>query len=363
MEFALSEEQEMLEASLRRYLDEEAPTTRVREIMASDSGHDETLWKGLAELGIAGLLVPEEFGGSQLALLDAAVAAESLGRAATPAPFLSSAVMAPLAIAASGGEEQQRRWLPEIAGGRLRVGMALNECFSQREGAGPRLEGERLQGKSLFVLDPGADAFLVAVEGERLAWVPRDTEGLGIETLSTIDLTRRFGELVFEGAAPGDWLDGAPGSTARLLDAGRVVLAADILGACERAIDMSVEYAKQREQFGRPIGSFQAVKHMCAEMVAELEPARSLVWYAAHAFDALPQESALAAAHAKAHLSEIGTRIVATATEVHGGIGFTDEHDLHLWFKRVGVDRQLLGTPDGLRAHAASLQGWGNTPH
>jgi alkylation response protein AidB-like acyl-CoA dehydrogenase len=143
-----------------------------------------------------------------------------------------------------------------------------------------------------------------------------------------------------------------------MLDAGRVVLAADILGASERAIEMSVAYAGQREQFGRVIGSFQAVKHMCAEMVAELEPARSLVWYAAHAFDEVPDDAPLTACQAKAHLAEIGTVIVRTATEVHGGIGFTDEQNLHYWFKRVGVDRQLLGGPDQLREHAARFQGW-----
>ena len=143
-----------------------------------------------------------------------------------------------------------------------------------------------------------------------------------------------------------------------MLDAGRVVLAADSLGASERAIELAVAYALQRKQFKRLIGSFQAVKHMCAEMVAELEPDRSLVWYAAHSFDAIPDESALMANHAKALLSEIGTFVVRTATEVHGGIGFTDEQNLHFWFKRVGVDRQLLGAPDALRAEAAELQGF-----
>jgi alkylation response protein AidB-like acyl-CoA dehydrogenase len=143
-----------------------------------------------------------------------------------------------------------------------------------------------------------------------------------------------------------------------MLDAARVVLAADILGASERALELAVAYAMQRRQFDRVIGSFQAVKHLCAEMLAELEPARSLVWYAAHAFDAVPEEASLVACHAKAHLSEIGPAIVRTATEVHGGIGFTDEQNLHHWFKRVGVDRQLLGSPELLRQQAARLQGW-----
>ena len=144
-----------------------------------------------------------------------------------------------------------------------------------------------------------------------------------------------------------------------MLDAGRAVLAADTLGSCDRAINMSVEYAMQRRQFGRLIGSFQAVKHMCSEMVAEIEPARSLTWYAAYAMDALPDEAATAVALAKSHLSEVGTDVVRTATEVHGGIGFTEEFDLQLWFKRVELNRQLLGGPELLRERAARLQGWG----
>jgi alkylation response protein AidB-like acyl-CoA dehydrogenase len=180
--------------------------------------------------------------------------------------------------------------------------------------------------------------------------------------LETIDRTRGFAELRLTGAPVAEWI-GDPGSAGtasrRMLDAGRVMLAADILGASERAIELAVAYAMQRKQFERVIASFQAVKHMCAEMVAELEPARSLVWYAAHAFDEAIEESTLMACHAKAHLSEIGPFIVRTATEVHGGIGFTDEQNLHYWFKRVGVDRQLLGAPAALRAEAARIQGWG----
>jgi alkylation response protein AidB-like acyl-CoA dehydrogenase len=217
-----------------------------------------------------------------------------------------------------------------------------------------------------MVLDArDADCFLVAVTagdgGDRLALVPAEAPGLALEALHSIDRTRSFGALRFEGVEPADWL-GEPGEAgpaiSRMLDAGRVMLAADALGACDRAIAMAVAYAKERVQFARPIGSFQAVKHLCAEMFAELEPARSLVWYAAHAFSEVPDEAALVAAHAKAHLAEIGPWIVRTATEVYGGIGFTDEGNLHFWFKRVGVDRQLLGSPEALREHAARLQGW-----
>jgi alkylation response protein AidB-like acyl-CoA dehydrogenase len=182
-----------------------------------------------------------------------------------------------------------------------------------------------------------------------------------VRTLGTVDETRRVAELAFDGVRPAEAIGGrggAGGAITRMLDAGRIALAADLLGASDRALALAVDYAKQRRQFGRMIGSFQAVKHMCAEMAAELEPARALLWYAAHAFDAAPEESTLHALLAKSHLADVATRVVRTATEVHGGIGFTDECDLHLWFKRVALDRQLLGGPERLRAQAARLQGW-----
>jgi alkylation response protein AidB-like acyl-CoA dehydrogenase len=364
MDFGLSPEQELLEASLRRFLDEEMPIERVREWISKAPGEDGGSWPRLAELGIAGLLVPEALGGSGLDLLDAAVAAESLASRMAPAPFLATAVMSVIALREAGSEAQHERWLPGIAAGRTRIGVAASELCGRREDAGVERRDDRLHGKSLMVLDAaGADHFLVPTgpDGDSLALVAAGARGVTQRDLTTIDRSRGFAELVFEGAEPADWI-GEPGATAaasaRMLDAGRIVLAADALGASERAIELAVAYAGQRVQFGRAIGSFQAVKHLCAEMVAELEPARALVWYAAHAFDALPAEASLMACHAKAHLSEIATQIVRVATEVHGGIGFTEEQNLHLWFKRAGADRQLLGTPSALRERAARLQGW-----
>src|SRR5690606_20260046 len=191
-----------------------------------------------------------------------------------------------------------------------------------------RYEGGRLAGRARFAIDTGAaEAFVVALDPDHLVLVPRDAAGLRVTPLATVDRTRRVAELVFEGVAPVEWLGGPagrPGAGRRVLDAGRIALAADALGAAERALEMAVAYAKQREQFGRPIGSFQAVKHMCAEMAAEIEPARALLWYAAWAFDHRPEEASVMAAHAKAHLAEVATFAVRTATEVYGGYGFTD---------------------------------------
>jgi alkylation response protein AidB-like acyl-CoA dehydrogenase len=271
--------------------------------------------------------------------------------------------MAPIALRSAASAEQQDRLLPRLASGACRIGVAANELVSRRDEAGVALRGGRLHGLSLMVIDGiDADLLLVPIAAARcLALVDARGAGIASKDLRTIDRTRGFGSVAFDAAPVVEWI-GEPGAagpaTGRMLDAARVALAADILGACERAIELAVAYAMQRRQFDRVIGSFQAVKHLCAEMLAELEPARSLVWYAAHAFDAVPEEASLMACHAKAHLSEIGPWIVRTATEVHGGIGFTDEQNLHYWFKRVGVDRQLLGPPELLREQAARLQGW-----
>jgi alkylation response protein AidB-like acyl-CoA dehydrogenase len=361
MDFALSEEQELLAETLRRFLADECPIARIRELVEKVPGHDGGMWKALCELGVAGLLIPEDQGGSGLALLDAAIAAEALAWGVAPAPFLGSAVMAPIALREAGSEAQQAHWLPQLAVGGARIGVAASELVAKRDDAGIQVRDGKLHGLALMVIDGmQADRLLVPVDdGESLVLVDPAAGGVLAKRLTTIDRTRDFAEVTFDGA-DAEWL-GEPGAAAdasrRMLDAGRVVLAADALGASARALDLAVAYAMQRKQFERIIGSFQAVKHLCAEMVAELEPARSLVWYAAHAFDAVPGEASLMACHAKAHLSDVGPFIVRTATEVHGGIGFTDEQNLHYWFKRVGVDRQLLGGPEAVRAHAARLEG------
>ncbi|MEX2327280.1 MAG: acyl-CoA dehydrogenase family protein, partial [Pseudomonadales bacterium] len=174
--------------------------------------------------------------------------------------------------------------------------------------------------------------------------------------LTTIDATRSVCQLIFDNV-PAQLISDDPDVFTKALDVGRIMLAADTLGAAQCMLDKSVAYAKEREQFKRPIGSFQAVKHMCAEMAADLEPCRSMVWYAAHAADHIEQESRLIACHTKAHLAEVGKSIAKTATEVHGGMGFTDLLGLHYWFKRIGFNRQMLGAPELIREEAARIQG------
>ncbi|MYE84379.1 MAG: acyl-CoA dehydrogenase, partial [Gammaproteobacteria bacterium] len=238
-------------------------------------------------------------------------------------------------------------------------GVGVTEQIGSRESGGVTANSGRLSGKAMFVLDGAeADMLLIADDTGALHITPAaDTE---VQRLPTIDRTRSTSEVRLE-ATPADVLPGSTESGAPLLaaiDAGRAMLAADTLGAAQSMLDQAVAYAKERRQFNRVIGSFQAVKHLCAEMASALEPCRSLVWYAAHAARAIPDESRLMACHAKAHLAEVGRFVARTATEVHGGMGFTDLLGLHYWFKRIGLDRQLLGAPEIVREEAAKVQGW-----
>ncbi len=358
MDFGLSEDQVLLDKTVRGFLADQVPIERVRELRELDCPNDPGLWKSLAELGLTGILVPEALGGSELKLLDAALVAQALGYAATPSAFLSSSVIAPIALRALDSERIEP-WLAGLATGDLRIGVAMMELISSREGAGLRVEGGELHGKSMMALDAcSADLLMVAIDEDTLAIVDRGADGVSVSRLRTTDATRCTAEVVFEGVRPLELFEGARSAIGRSLEAGRIILAADVLGACESMIDQAVRYAGQRKQFDRLIGSFQAVKHMCSEMIAELEPARSLLWYAAHAFTAMPDEAPLLSRLVLSHLAEIGREIASTSTQVHGGIGWTDEQNLHFWFKRIGVARHLLGGPETLREQAASLQGF-----
>ena len=352
MRFGLSEEQVLLEDNVNRFLRDEVTLDRVREY--ADGGDDAAIWSGLSALGIAALLIPEDHGGVGLKPLDAAIVAESLGYAVAPAPFISSAVMAPTALLASPDDHSEL--LGNIAAGSTRVGIAFGEAVGRRLNAAVTTKEGKLHGSSLFVFDDQADFYLVADQNRHLYLINRDDAALSIRNLTTIDKSRRTVELVYEGVSA-ELISNDLDVYHATLDIGRVMLAADTLGAAQCMLDQAVAYAKQREQFNRPIASFQAVKHMCAEMAANLEPCRAMVWFAAHALTDIPEEARVTACHTKAHLAEVGKFVAKTATEVHGGMGFTDLLGLHYWFKRCGSNRQYLGAPELVREEAAILQG------
>jgi alkylation response protein AidB-like acyl-CoA dehydrogenase len=361
MEFALSEEQRLLEASLRAYLSDRLPMQRRRAIASAPDCHDPELWKGLVAQGIAGLAVPERHGGAGLGLLDAAVAAESLGYHAAPGLFAASLVMAPLALQASGTEAHQQEWLPRIATGAARFAVGFAGPIGQTGAAEVAFDGKRLSGRVQSVLAGGdATHVLVYLADGRAALAPADADGAQATPVPSLDRTRPMLDVTFADA-PAIALSSANDPIAartRVLDAGRVMLAADTLGAAQSMLDQAVAFAKERMQFDRVIGSFQGVKHTLADLVTMLEPCRALVWFAAHAQDALPDEARLVALQAKAHLDDVGREVARLATEVHGGIGYTDLQGLHYWFKRIGANRQLLGTPERGRHEAAVVQGW-----
>ncbi len=349
MDFGLTQPQELLRDTIARFLAQDVGLGRVRAVMDSDSGHDETIHGQLGDQGIAGLLIGIERGGAGLGLQEAAIAAQEIGRAAAPVNFHSAYVLAPLLLAGANGSDRRNELLEGIAAGRTLITPILDAPISDG----------RIDGSVVYVPDAAwSDAFLLESDGA-LHLVAADCPGVSVAPLQTIDGTRRVGEVTFEGvdldaAGAAESLGGSNGLTRRALCAARTALAADALGAAQEGLRIAVDYARERRQFDRIIGSFQAVKHMCAEVLAEVEPVQALLWHTADAWDRKSDEIDHLASLLKAHATEAATNAVTTTTQVFGGIGFTHECDMHIFYKRVGYDRQILGNPTALREQAAA---------
>ena len=360
MYFGLSEEQKSLEENINRFLTDNAPLDTIKAVANGEESKAKSVHQGILDLGLSGLVIPEEYGGLELNMLFATVVAAALGSGTAPVPYTGSYVMAPLAINLAGSDGQKNQWLPKIAGGECVIGVGLSEYVGAREDAGIEFSNGKLSGRSLFLIDgKNADAYLLANKSGELFLVEASSPGIEVIELTTVDKTRTSLELILKDVNA-DLLSGSSDKSVieKVLDAGRIMLAADTVGAAQVMLDKSVAYSLERKQFGRLIGSFQAVKHMCAEMAAELEPCHSMIWHAAHCFDNVPEEARLMACQTKAHISEVGQQVSKTATEVHGGMGFTDELGLHYWFKRIGLNKQLLGSPELIREEAGKLQGF-----
>ena len=360
MYFGLSEEQKSLEENINRFLADNAPLDTIKAVANGEEIQAKSVHQGILDLGLSGLVIPEEYGGLELNMLFATVVAAALGSGTAPVPYTGSYVMAPLAINLAGNDGQKNQWLPKIAGGECVIGVGLSEYVGAREDAGIEFSNGKLSGRSLFLIDgKNADAYLLANKSGELFLVEASSPGIEVIELTTVDKTRTSIELILKDVNA-DLLSGSSDKSIieKVLDAGRIMLAADTVGAAQVMLDKSVAYSLERKQFGRLIGSFQAVKHMCAEMAAELEPCHSMIWHAAHCFDNVPEEARLMACQTKAHISEVGQQVSKTATEVHGGMGFTDELGLHYWFKRIGLNKQLLGSPELIREEAGKLQGF-----
>jgi alkylation response protein AidB-like acyl-CoA dehydrogenase len=332
MNFDFSDDQQAIKRTAKDLLADRFKLERVREL-AEAGTYDEDAWKELCELGWPGIFVDEQYGGQGLGIVELIILMEELGYTLAPVPFLSNAA-AGLMIQAAGSDEQKQRWLPGIASGEARGAAAL-------------VRGDEAKlvpdGDSAEVIVLCADGGVSVVE----------RSAADVEPVATMDSTRRYARVRAGGGEP------LPGEVGPGIGAGLLALSAELTGVAQRAMEMAVEYARDRKQFGRPIGAYQAVSHRCAQMLLETEGARSATYYGAWTADAQPEELELAASMAKAYSSDAGWRVCSSSLQVHGGIGFTWEHDLHFFLKRAKVDALLWGSASEHRDRVAGLSAVG----
>ncbi|HVE91480.1 MAG TPA: acyl-CoA dehydrogenase family protein [Actinomycetota bacterium] len=376
MDFGLNEDQESLQRYAREFLEKECPSEFVRRMMDDTMAYDPGFYDKLGQLGWMGITIPEQYGGQGMSYVDLAVLLEEMGRALVPGPFFASVCLGAVAVAEAGSEAQKSAVLPGIASGKRNATVACTEGSGRVDAAGVQLvaraesSGFVLTGSKSYVPDAHvADSIVVAgrtsdgedpEDGVTLFLVDPSDPGVDVTQLKTMDTTRRWCEVTFDGARVGS--DAVLGEVdrgwpplQRALQRAAAMLCAESVGGAHKVLDMSVEYAKARVQFGRPIGSFQAVKHKCADMLVDVEMARSAMYYAAWAASSDDSELPLAASVAKAYCGDAFTRVAANGIQVHGGIGFTWEHDMHLYFKRAKANEMLLGDPTWHREIVARL--------
>ncbi len=363
MYFDLTDEQQAIKSTAREFLAARYKSERIRELAESEHGFEQSDWEEMAELGWPGLALPEEWGGQGLGVVDLAVLFEEMGYALAPSPLLSTTV-AGLALALNGQNEQKERWLPRLASGEARGTIALFDAGTPATIGSFEMEaradsdGVVLGGEKVLVMDAaGADFFLVATSDGRRHLVEREADGVTISAEKSIDLTRRLYSVRFDGVKveADATLSGGQDEYLPVLWRACVAIAAESTGIAQRAMEMAVEYAKDRQQFGRPIGAYQAVSHRCAQMLLETENSRSAVYGAAWAADAEPESLPLAASMAKAYASDAGWRVPDASIQVHGGIGFTWEHDLHFFLKRGKANAAGFGDARWHRDRVADL--------
>ena len=378
MDIGFSEEQELLRDTARKFLGAACTTRFVREMMATEAAVTDAFWRQLAENGWLGITYAEEDGGAGLGLLDLVVLMEEVGRAVMPGPYPATVLLGGAAIAEAGSSEQRREWLPRIASGEAKATLALTEPNARWDAAGITATAREarggfvVSGAKMFVPDAHlADAVVIAArsrdgstmeDGISLFLVPKDAAGLTVRVLPSIDETRKVCEVRLDNVTvPGSALLGESHrgwpALARVVDKAAVALSAEICGAAQRVLDITVEYAKLRVAFGKPIGSYQGVKHKCADMLVEIENAKSLTYYAAWAMDEGDPEAEIAVSMAKAAASDAGRKVCASGIQLHGGIGMTWEHDLHLYLKRAKADEVAFGDATWHRERIARLMG------
>ncbi len=378
MEFGFTEEQEMIRQQAAEFLKNECPVALVRELMESNHAHSEGLWAGMTEMGWMGLVIPEDYGGVGLSFIELAVVLEEMGRALIPGAYFSTVVLAGLTLLEAASEEQKQRWLVPLTQGKLPATVALTEPNGRWDAAGVTVMAERskegflLHGTKLFVPDAEIADLIICVARTDNASTPdggltflvldRNSDGVSITPLKTMDQTRRLYEVSFDQVpVPMNQVLGEVGGAwtvmQRVLDKATVGLCAEMVGGAQRVLDMCVEYSKSRIQFGRPIGSFQSIQHRCADMLLVIESARSAVYAAAWAASQDAESLALQASIAKAYTGDAYRFVTGEAIQIHGGMGFTWEHDAHLYLKRAKAAEVTFGDANFHRERVGRLIG------
>jgi alkylation response protein AidB-like acyl-CoA dehydrogenase len=378
VEFGFTEEQEMIRSQAAEFFKNECPVSKVRELMASEHAYSADLWDKLAAMGWLGLMFPEKYGGAGLTFVELTVLLEAMGRALMPGSFFSSVVLAGLTILEAADEEQKERWLIPLTEGKLRATLALTEPnVSWISSAVTAVTAERsgsdylINGTKLFVPDAQtADLIICAArttsssfkDGISLLAVDPTAEGLRIKRLKTMDQTRSLYEVTFKRVrVSADRVLGNPGKAGslieRVIDKATIGLCAEMVGCAQSILDMCVSYARERVQFGRPIGSFQAIQHKCADMLLLIESSRSAVYAAACMAGQDQDDTPLYSSIAKAYTSDASRFVASEGIQIHGGMGFTWEHDVHIYFKRAKADEFNFGDANFHRARVAQLLG------
>jgi alkylation response protein AidB-like acyl-CoA dehydrogenase len=355
MQFGLSESQEFLKDSARKFFSGECPSAEMRRLMETDTAYDATLWSKLTDQGYTGIIFPEEFGGVGLGKVELMLLMEEAGRALLPGPFFSTVVLAGSVIDSVATLALKKEYLAPICQGQARATVAVLESSASWNPRDVQLSASsnKLTGEKLFVSDAAVADFILVVAKNGVFVVDRRASGLKISPMSVADLTRKLYVVEFQDT-PAELL-GPTTNLARAFDIASAALAAELVGGMQRTLDITVEYAKTRKQFGKPIGMFQAVQHQCADMYLETESSRSAVYYAGYALEEDTPDAARAVSIAKMYASDAGRTVGNRGIQIHGGMGFTWENDIHLYYRRAKASENAFGDATFHRERIAQL--------
>jgi len=356
MQFGLSESQEFLRDSARKFFAGECPIAEVRRLMETDTAYDAALWSKLTEQGYTGIIFPEEYGGIGLGKVELMLLMEEAGRALLPGPFFSTVALAGSLMDAIATPAHKKQYLEPICRGEVRSTVAMLEENTNWDPRSFEMSASngKLTGKKFFVSDAGVADFLLVMARDGVFLVHSKARGLKISPMQGMDLTRKL-YVVEVSDTPAEKIASHSGSGfARAFDIAATALAAELVGGMQRTLDVTVEYAKTRKQFGKPIGMFQAVQHQCADMYLETESSRSAVYYAGWALEENSPDASTAVSIAKMYASDAARTVGNRGIQIHGGMGFTWENDIHLYYRRAKASETAFGDATFHRERIAS---------